>query len=426
MRVTGHSDMFSSSRNISRGNSRRLPNSTSRQDGLTKSALYQRYKASLANGTQNAKTTVTGDDENSRNISNLSSSMVSKKEYPVDHAKMQEKIEQLTERLKQDESFINDKNRHFINNPIGRELATATILDSAELQDKIAKQMWESITATNAEVKKNPVIYGPPTPLPANYKDINIKAMLLSGDQYIADQVLSGYEAVLNQKAKTSGLTENERLLSSSLERMDLISNGTFDDRMAPIQKQIEQGFKDAGMTFDKSKSYSFSLDTSNFKFSVTGGTDEENALIEKIINKSHYSGDNLFTTISALYGHRQEDGKYNPWMVDSLPYKEETVPKYGIATNNDEYNQKTGQLMAAYNRFTNNNIFQTYHGFSLDDIKYVGNGNFVGKTDEITRIVADSDIKHALNNIQKSYTGTPVFTEPVFTFENGKFNVLY
>ena len=57
-----------------------------------------------------------------------------------------------------------------------------------------------------------------------------------------------------------------------------------------------------------------------------------------------------------------------------------------------------------------------------------------MGRTHEITRKIEtmnqngdwDKQIGYFYRRLMQRYTGTPVFTEPVFTFKNGEFQVTY
>ena len=229
------------------------------------------------------------------------------------------------------------------------------------------------------------------------------------------------------------------------------------------------------GARVDPSKTYSFHLDTSNFTFSVTGGTDKENWMMANIINSSK----NLLETLSALYGHRREDGQYNPWVIEESPYKNELLQTNGVASVSNEYMEKMKSLFPAWNQWLQNNYLKERYGFGLDDIEYKGNGTFVGKTDEITELIASmgtdfikygggsllSDIHTqllsrygvGLHEVYFTEDGTPVgrtdeaskliekagdaflddikyppkidvpiFDGPMFILENGQFRVLY
>lgn len=248
----------------------------------------------------------------------------------------QARIEALAEQLRKDTSFSQYKRRNFINHPVGRELATEIILADEGLQQKIAKTMWETLSWTAHQ-----------RDLPPSWRDINVKAMLLSSDELAQNSVLSSYGVVLNDKAATVGLNDTEKLLSAKAEEVDY-ANSTFDQKMNRIFDKVRSEFEVNGMTFDENKSYSFDLSTSEYRFIVSGGTDEENALIEKVLNTSSYTEDNLLATLGAIRNHRQEDGAYVPWMVDSLRCTE-AIPVFGIASVSEDYAQKMDQLYSAY-----------------------------------------------------------------------------
>ena len=90
----------------------------------------------------------------------------------------QARIKALAEQLRQDTSFSQYKRRNFINHPVGRELATELIWVDEGLQEKIAKQMWETLSWTAHRRE-----------LPASWRDINVKAMLLSSDELAQNSV---------------------------------------------------------------------------------------------------------------------------------------------------------------------------------------------------------------------------------------------
>ncbi|MDE6259292.1 MAG: hypothetical protein K2M42_00250 [Oscillospiraceae bacterium] len=330
----------------------------------------------------------------------------------------QARIEALTEQLRQDTSFSQYKRRNFINHPVGRELATEIILADEGLQEKIAKTMWETLSWTAHQRE-----------LPPSWRDINVKAMLLSSDELAQNSVLSSYGVVLNDKAATVGLNDTEKLLSAKAEDVDH-ANSTFDQKMDRVFDRVRSEFEANGMTFDENKSYSFYLDTSRFQFVVSGGTDEENSLIEKVLNTSNYTEDNLLATLGAIHNHRQEDGGYVPWMVDSLRCKD-AIPVFGVVSVSVNYVQKMNQLYSAYERCRMDKELKAQYGFGIDDLEYRG-GKIVGKTPEAQAVI-DSDegefmkkTGYAYINLVKRYTGTPEFTDPIFVYENGKFQTTY
>lgn len=363
--------------------------------------------------------------------------------------KEQREVERLTALLKEDKSFSESSNRDYFTHPIARELASAMILADKDVQAQIAKELSVSVS--------------------------QMKAMLKSNDRNTSAQVLFKYDAILVRKARTEGLTETEKLLDSRLERISTVSQGTFNERMESVQKEIEESFRKENMCVDSSKTYSFHLDTSNFTFTVTGGTDKENWMMANIINSSK----NLLETLSALYGHRRDDGQYNPWVIEESPYKNELLQENGVASVSNEYMEKMKSLFPAWNQWLQNNYLRDRYGFGLDDIEYKGNGTFVGKTDEITELIASmgtdfikygggsllSDIHTqllarygvGLHEVYFTEDGTPVgrtdetskliekagdaflddikhspkidvpiFDGPMFILENGQFRVLY
>lgn len=331
------------------------------------------------------------------------------------------RVAALLERLKQDKSFTEDKYRSFLKHPLAKELAKEIILADDDLQEQIAKKMWEDYKAVPANAR----LYDPPT-----WKEINVKGMLLSSDESTAYQALLGYESLLLKKARTFGLTETEQFLDARLEQRHLGAMGTFPEKMEPVLDAIEAEFEQAGMHFDHSKSYSFSLDTTSFRFSVSGGTEEENTLIEQVVNTSNYHTDHFLTTLAALYSHRHEDGKHNPWTAEKLMYKD-SVPVYGITSVEVDYAKKMKQLFPAYDYCRMDRNLKAKYGFGIEDLT-VKNGSVAGKTAEVTQKIEEAGIDFMKNkgfaylSLTKKYTGTPEFEGPVFTFENGTFRTTY
>lgn len=351
--------------------------------------------------------------------------------YPKAEVQMEEneEIKRLTAQLKMDTSFVNDKSRHFISNPTGRALAKAIILSDESLQEDIAKMMWKDIAEANARKAGKP--FSKPLDLPSSYKEYDIKAMLSGRSEADQTQIFFEYSCILTKKAKTEGLNDTERLLGAEFERLELYSQGTFDDKMKPVQKNIEEGFAGLGLEFDKSKSYAFHLDTSTFKFSVSGGTDRENALIAQILNTSNYMMDNLSTTLTALSFHRRDDGKYNPWMLDKVPCPEDNIPRHGVASASPSYTAKMQQLQSAYQWHHMDQSLKNRYGFGVEELQCQG-GKVVGKTEEVSKII-DADranfekfMGDAYTRLVTKYTGTPVFTEPMFKFQDGKFSASF
>lgn len=334
-------------------------------------------------------------------------------------AASQAKIDSLADKLKQDSSFVEDKRRAFYNNPVGRELAKEMILSDEGLQDEIAKNIWKGLTDIAPGY-----VYVPPS-----WKDIDVKAMLLSPNEQDQFQVFANYEVVLFNKA-AFGLSDTEKLLSARAEEASFSSTATFDKKMDRIFDKVRAEFEANGMTFDESKSYAFSLDTSVFKFSVSGGTDAENDLIEKVLNKNDYTGQNLLNTLSAVYSHRQEDGSFLPWIADGAR-SQEAVLAYGVTSVSKDYAKQMDLLFSAWDRCRLGESLKKQYGFGVDALACQG-GKLIGKTPE-TQAVIDADewnfmkkTGYAFISNTTSYTGTPEFTQPLFVYENGKFQTTY
>ena len=332
----------------------------------------------------------------------------------------QARIEALAEQLRQDTSFSQDKRRYFADHPVGRELAAELILADEELQEQIAKRMWESLS-----------LLADQSELPSSWRDINISAMLLGSDTLAQNSVFSSYEVVLSDKATTVGLNDLEKLLSAKAESVG-DANSTFDQKMDRIFDKVRLEFEANGMAFDENKSYSFELDTSEYRFIVSGGTEEENSLIEKVLNTSNYTEDNLLATLSAIYNHRQEDGAFVPWIVDGFRCSiKAAIPAFGVASVPLDYAQKMKQLFSAHDRYRMDRELKAQYGFGIDALNYRG-GKIIGKTPEAQAVI-DSDegefmkkSGYAYINLLKRYTGTPEFSEPVFIYKDGKFQTTY
>lgn len=139
--------------------------------------------------------------------------------------KEQREVERLTALLREDKSFSESSNRDYFTHPLARELASAMILADKDVQSQIAKEL--SVTVSQ------------------------MKAMLKSNDRNTSAQVLFKYDAILVRKARTEGLTETEKLLDSRLERISTVSQGTFNERMESVQKEIEESFRKENMCVD-------------------------------------------------------------------------------------------------------------------------------------------------------------------------------
>ena len=329
----------------------------------------------------------------------------------------QAKIDSLVSNLQNDSSFDN-ASWNYMSHPTARELAKTLILSDPELQKQIAEEFSK----------------GSPTAS-------DIVSVLCSRDEAAITQVLFRFENVMVSHAKTCGLTETEKLLSSRLEQMDFYAHATFNDRMDSVLQDIQDEFRKNGLEFDASKSYEFVLDTESFTFKVSGGTEQENSLIEKVVNTTNilghsYEKDNLGVILNNLINHRREDGSYNPWIVDSIrltpEQKESEFGKYGVAETPDGYTEKISSLSTAYRWYCLDQRLQKEYGFGVDDLVYLGGEKIVGKTPEITKAIRENYANFmnkkgdAYIDLLSEYQGTPTFDSPVFTLEGGKFHVTY
>lgn len=339
----------------------------------------------------------------------------------------EQEVERLTALLKEDKAFCENPHRNFYNHPLAQKLVMAMILANERFLAQLATNFGVSIP--------------------------QMKDMLNSEDGQTIAQVDLAYHNMLVSKAQSEGLTETETLLSGHLEWVNFIEQSSFDQRMESIKQDIDQALQEKGMNLDHSKSYSFSLDTSNFTFSVSGGTDEENAMISDIINSS----ENLVQSLSAMYGHKKEDGQmvseaytdkmsklipaYNQWSVEN--YMQE---RYGFGMDDIEYKggytivgntqEITDQINSMGSDFiifgggellvNVDRVLRTKYGFGLHEVDFTGDEKLVGRTKEVQSLIAQGgadlyeDIKHPPK------VDVPVFDNPVFTLENGQFKAVY
>lgn len=353
-----------------------------------------------------------------------------------------DKVMQLYESLKYDETFAKNDHRYCWDTPVAEQLAKELLLSDESTLNTLAKEIWthraeqnEFLIGYNKTHPKNPqkLQY-----LPPDYTGIvaEIKSKLHGSPQDKREMYVE-LDAFLARKAEKVPLADVERLLSGSAASLEKSVFQNFDERMDSVKNELENGFHEAGYSLDVDKAYQFALDTTTFTFSVTGGTDAENELMESIINthpRENYKFDPLHTTLMALYGGRGNDLSYHPWRVDGLPslFKDELLEKYGVATSvPDAYTDKMKQFIAAYRRCEMDKNMKQDYGFGVDDISYE-NGRIIGKTDEITKAIEDMGIDFmkkagfAYIKLMGEYTGTPEFERAVFVFENGEFKLTY
>ena len=283
---------------------------------------------------------------------------------------IEKRIVDLIEKLKQNDKFMGSTIYYLHNSDIKEAAALLVINDKGLLSD-IAKRL--SVSPSRA------------------------KEMLLSSDESVRRIPLLEIRGVLARKARISGLTEEEAFLDAGLAKESKYWQSTFDERMKPVKDEINSALKDAGIELDESKSYEFHIDASSLKFTVTGGDEKENALIEKIVNEQ------CGKVISALYMHRREDGKYNAWNVARLPKDEQAYvkKKYGIASTSPAYEKKIKQLPLAYDTLKADNHLMKRYGVHISDIQYVDGIGIVGRTEE-----AEAKIKDFRKEITKNFGG--------------------
>lgn len=351
----------------------------------------------------------------------------------------QETIENLKAALEKDANYNRPSSQEFFDHPVAKRLANTLILSDQNLQDDIAKEIWNRWSCPSQLERLYASQGHSDTVFPETGQEIDVPAMLRSNHTATVNEVQAALDSVLLRKARTTGLTDTERILSARYARTEFFAHATFDDKAQPVLEQFEKAFQENGLEFDKNKSYSFSLDTSDFTFTVTGGTAQENALMEKVINTKNiwghsYDTDNINTVINALLYHRREDGSYNPWSSIgglSAEEKAEEIRKHGIAETPKEYVAKIKQLDSAYYWYRLDQSMKRYYGIGVDDLEYKNN-KIIGKTDEVNAIVEKGGLDFmktkgcAYIELVKHYSGTPTFESPVFTMNGGKFQVSY
>lgn len=362
--------------------------------------------------------------------------------------KYSDEFMRLYERLKQDASYaeraLKSTGGNFDRrNPVRVQLMKEYLLLNDGLIEDYAKHKWICNAEHNAELLKwneehpNRMLNGF-VDMPSDYTGYvnEFKYTLRHGSQEDVFNLCDNFESTfLSRKfVKTQRLTEEERFIFPEAANYERAHWQNFDERMTSVENEMRRELDRAGFSLDMDREYQFYLNTENFTFSVNGGTEEENRLIETIINRNPREGhvfNPLKTTIYALYFHRQSDLSYTPWRAgDTSP---EDIAKFGVAKIPESYTQKMKQYLAAYRRNVMDRDLQDRFGFGIDDISYV-NGRWRGKTDEITQMIEemnrnatwDKQIGDAYRALMKEYTGTPVFTEPVFVFRDGEFHVTY
>ena len=350
----------------------------------------------------------------------------------------QETIENLKAALEKDADYNRPSSQEFFGHPVAKRLANALILSDQNLQDDIAKEIWNRWSCPD-QLERLYANQGHSTMFPKSWQEIDVPAMLRSSHTATVNEVQAALDSVLLRRARTTGLTDAQRILSARYGRTEFFAHATFDDKVQPVMEQFEKAFQENGLELDKSKSYAFFLDTSDFTFTVTGGTEQENALMEEVINTKNiwghsYDTDNMNTVINALLYHRREDGSYNSWSSIgglSAEEKAEEIRKHGIADAPKEYETKMQQLDSAYHWYRLDQSMKRYYGFGVNDLAYK-NGRITGKTDEVNAIIEKDIINFmktkgcAYIELTKHYSGTPAFESPVFTLNGGKFQATY
>lgn len=333
-----------------------------------------------------------------------------------------------------------------------RELAKELLLSDDKLLESLAKLLWTDRAESNQERIRDGrlelVNY-----LPADYTKVadTIKGLLtgtvpdndnrtLFGERAEVKmapgltQVYSALDYFLVSKVRSGErLTEVERAVSKNAAGEEAYIWQNFNDRMTGIQDKINSQLGESGFSLDIDKEYQFYLDTATFTFSVKGGSDEENKAIENAINthpRENYKFDPLRETLMAMYFSRPDNLSITPWRAGVMPNK--LLQEYGIASDIPaSYSRKMEQFLSAYNWHEMDQNLKYSFGFGTDDIHWDGE-KLVGKTDEVTKLIEkmDEDMIRATGlayeRLRSKYTETPEFSEPVFVFKDGKFQLTY
>lgn len=362
-----------------------------------------------------------------------------------------DEVIQLYKQLKADENWTNTSCRLSSGSSVAetaRQLAKELLLSDNDLLDALAKDLWIQRAKHNQECiadnEPERVLN-----LPKDYREIadTIKRILngtagqinVYGDRLISgldapplNHVYSALDTFLVHKAEREPLTDVERLVSKDAARTEKYIWQTFDGQMKDTQNKINSQLGEDGFNLDIDKEYQFYLN-SDFTFTVKGGTTEENARLESLLNthpRENYKFDPLHEMVMALYFSRPDSMGISPWRAGTA--SNELLEKYGIASGiPDSYTQKMKQLLPAYEWHKWDRNLKYHYGFGVDDI-YVENGKLFGRTDEVTKLIEklDENVKNQIAldymNARNEYRGTPEFSEPVFIFKDGKFQLTY
>lgn len=352
----------------------------------------------------------------------------------------------LYEQLKQDEDYMTMAAQEHESGglwvPYNKLIFREYLRSEPELLEAFAKYRWTEDAKYRAWLEESNKTRPSDMqceilPMPPDYRgyEAQYKYTLNHGSQHDQDVLYSDFDAFLRMEVlKCRRLTEEERLVFPSAASSERARWQTFDERMQSVENAIQDGFQSSGLTLDIEKEYQFYLDTSTFTFSVKGGSEEENRLIERVINtnpRESYRFNPLKTAVFALYSHRPADGTLTPWQAEHSDPLE--IAQYGISQISGSYARKMKQFLAAWQRSDLDQDLQSRFGFGLADFSWK-DGGWVGRTDEITRMIKtmnqdgdwDKRFGDFYRRLMQRYTGTPVFSEPVFTFRNGEFQVTY
>lgn len=329
-----------------------------------------------------------------------------------------------------------------------RKLAKEYLLSDDKLVESLAKELWLDRARQNQAVIKSGhterIQY-----LPPDYTEIADRIRGVLAGKYADDISLYGdngnhpmyhsniyieLDCFLIAKARSGErLNEIERQLSESAAQWEKSTWQNFDDQMEGIQDEINNQLGGSGFSVDIDKEYQFYLDTATFTFSVKGGSDAENKAIENVINthpRENYKFDPLHKTLMAMYFSRPDDMSIPSWRAGSVPGK--LLQEYGVSSGIPaSYSKKMEQFLAAYSWHEMDRNLRYSFGFGVDDIDWDGE-RLVGKTDEVTKLIEkmDENMRQATGlsyaKLRNEYTGTPEFSEPVFVFKNGKFQLTY
>lgn len=112
-------------------------------------------------------------------------------------------------------------------------------------------------------------------------------------------------------------------------------------------------------------------------------------------------------------------------------------TPKYDFSSVDDiniydTYEKRETATGISYVRVGKQHFYDWNNGFGINDLVYLGGENITGKNQEVTEsIQKDYNLfmktkGYTYIDLLSEYQGTPSFSSPIFTFDDGKFNMTY